>query len=245
MGIIRPISDYALFNVNIKTAEEAHSLVTEFRESLLTDHALQNVLLNRGYELDEDERPRSYFDLGDATWARKNVILHLMYLGQTIELATRPQIACVSIPNVLFPDENGVFPEAKANTPGGLDYARIEQLQEQWMRNIDVVEKIREYKRLLDESFGEFNLKLVLSRAYNSRNHIYFGEEEAAESRYFGLMQSVISPEAFVALDSAYYDMANRIAQSTGNLWKSLWESEFGRNFVLSAEESLAGMRRK
>ena len=82
----KPFSSYCTWGAFDRTkAEQLHVLTWEFREKLLTDHALQNLLLNKGYEY-EGERPTSYCGLYDATLRRTAVGVQLMVVERMVEL---------------------------------------------------------------------------------------------------------------------------------------------------------------
>jgi hypothetical protein len=237
---VRNIGEYGLWGEGLEKAEELHLLTAQFRDELLTNHTLQNLLLNHGDPLDEKQRPASYFDIMDPTWNRRFIVVHLSYLERVIELATLPQIAGVSRAAIdksgktalVYPDATAELP-TKLQSPEGFDSGSIETLQREWFENIDIVPKIMEYGDMLRKAFDEYNLKLVLIKMQNCQTHMFF--DDCKEKRLHDRIKKTGGP--YSAMDSAYYNMGNRFFKSAGSLWEELSATEFGKMFCLTQEE--------
>ncbi|MBW2997638.1 hypothetical protein KY349_04835 [Candidatus Woesearchaeota archaeon] len=246
----RDISEYILAHpCDRDKAEQIHRIVTSYRDELMTNHLLQDVLLNDGYELPDDERPKSFLDLGGAVFNRSMVILHLTYLETMIDHATRPKNAYVSMPVIDTSGETGiVFPGGidalpiEITTAEGHDLELIEMIQRGWFENTDVAEVVRKYHSVLNESFDEFNMQYVLLRVHHAPRHIMPDEETEQLAKE---MKSIMDNDAFTALDSAYYNLAMSFMREAGGLWEKLNDSEYGRFFRLTQEEVHEGMSQR
>ena len=246
MAQVSDISEYCIFKADAGHAKELHLLTAEFREQLLENRPLQNLLLNSGEFMEEGQRPKSYLDIVDMTWNRNKIILHLSFLEHAISLATEPHLVVVSSGGLdtsgktalVYPNE----PEERriALKTAGFAAAKVEQLQCDWFENPKVVETIREYQKTLASAFDEYNLKFVLAKMQYSLLPIIF--EDCEEKRLQGRIKEVMDKNSLSALDSAYYGMGNRFFQSMGPGWKKLSKSEFGRLFILNQDDVQKGL---
>ena len=91
--------------------------------------------------MDDGTRPKSYFYVIDSTWNRNKVIVHLSYLQNVKDLATRPQVVGISgIGGIVVP---GKQKKLKIQTSAGFDAGHVERLQADWFENPDIVKKRR------------------------------------------------------------------------------------------------------
>ena len=222
-----------------------HDLTVRFRDKLFTNYALQNVLLNDGYDYKENsERPISFFDLGDAVWIRSMTLGHLSYLRLVIDKVTKPFLVIPKIPLI---DTSGrtclVFPNDLADslTPitlsasGDINPEKLEAYQRLWFEEDEVRNDVRAFEKRLAEAFDVFNLNYVRTKILNAPHFApYEGEEvgiidEISKVRGFR--------EAFGELDDAYYSNARSLYGGCNSLWSKLNSSESGKLFILSQEE--------
>ena len=85
-----------------------------------------------------------------------------------------------------------------------------------------------------------FNLQFILGRIDRCKETPLF--ESWPEIAYQRQIQQVFTPEAHYHLDNAYYNRAARLLRLAEPLWTRLSESEYGRFFILKAEEVRAGI---
>jgi hypothetical protein len=230
-------NEYAFFgDVDTQKIRKLHELVVEYSSRFFEDNALQDLLMNRGFEV--DERPKDWFSFGGACWNRKKVILHLAFLNMMMGAATKPRLAVVKSPLIVVP---GQYQEARTETPEGWDAEVIEQLQEEWLRNSEVSQTVREYHNVLSDAFGQYNLQWTLWAMHHCLIS-FIDPMFEDEARYQKRIKKVMTPEGYTALDSAYYNAGNRSFRAAGNLWEKLNASEFGRKFILDQKTVQQGL---
>jgi len=225
-------------DVDIKKAEALHKEVCRFTDELIQNHAMQNVLMNHGYEL-EEERPSSYLDLMGGSWNRKKVCLHLSYLDMMLDLVTQPNIVAFKRPAIIA---NEAEDKLSISSARGFDFDKIESIQREWMKSPETGNLVREYKKALEAAFDEYNLQFVMGMMqYARRSNIPsdWKDEHAVQVR----IDKVMDTKAYTALDSAYYMAGNRLFQSAGPLWQKLDQDNFGKFFRLTPEEVTRGLR--
>ena len=220
------LSEYNIFGeASREKVERLHALTQEYTDNLFTDLTLQNILLNQRYE--PDQRPGSYFDLHSNVWSREKNVLHLSFLELAIKKATSPQIYGIS--------EQGLV------TQEGYSVKLVEAFQEGWFREHAIVETIRIYQKILQQSFSEFNLQLVLGLISQAKTLVIpkeWGEELVILER---IMESW-DISSYSDLNSAYYECGRHLLQSAGLEWKKLSKNKYGKNFVLTMEEEKEGL---
>jgi hypothetical protein len=235
-----------VYGVDPEKAEGLHNLTKEYRDGFLENKHLQNLLLNTGHPMDDEERPKSFHDIQDLVWHRTIVSVSLQYLDYTMDLATRPQQVIISEKSktesgssiLTYPFDE---PELIVRTPQGYDFEKIEQLQCQWFENSSITETVRKYREKLTESFDEFDLKFILTEMDRTRILLIpdkLKEEFKLQSRIKDAMKNDKYGLLYTALDRAYYQRATMIERDASPLWKTLSETEYGRNFVLTIEET-------
>lgn len=238
MARVRELREYPLFlgKADMKKVEVLHKFTGETRERLLVEEAMQNVLLNHGYEF-EGKRPLSYLDLMGGCFNRRKAVLHLTYLVMMQNLVEQPTLASVKIPLIFTPEDD----KTTVQTSGGQDIERVEWLQEQWMRSPEVGRAIRNYRKALDESVDEYNMGLVLNLNYHARIcsiPMDWKEEYNVHSE----LRKKFDSDAYSVLDSAYYNKANALLRASGEFWKELDATALGRFFRLTLEEEAEGL---
>ena len=133
MAEVRDIREYTIFGEDLEfdRLKRIHKTVGDYRERLLKDHLLQDLLLNEGYKIEEN-RPVSYHDIGNHVFNRIKTSLHLLAVEKITEIVTRPRIYAVSGPVVIIPGEEN---EERWETAEGFDAGRIEELQMKTFEN--------------------------------------------------------------------------------------------------------------
>ncbi len=249
MAKIRDIKDYMPFiahkgeKLDIQKVERLHRKVGDFRERFLQEKPLQDLLLNEGYELTEQQRPQSFLDVSDSTILRTQTIPHLIYLNRMIDLVTRPRIYAVSQPVILLPGQD---PAPSMATSEGYGPEKLESLQQRWLAETEISEVVRRFQGELTQVMDEFNMKLILNRMSQARTHFFHAEPAWAEVRALqGEIEGAWDNNAHLALDSAYYTRGKALYHGLGKSWEQLQKSEFGRNFVLTKEELAEFFRRR
>lgn len=229
----RDLSDYCIFgDIDIEKIKVLHNLVLNFRERFLKDHAVQNVLLNRGEEIPNDKRPESYHNYS-LTIIGAETSIHLATLNYMINMATSPKLTIVKSPGVLLAGEEK---EDILETPEGHNALYVETLQREWMENPQITKILREYQRTLTDSFGEFTAQFILARIDYS-NGLFVPPEWKEERAVLESIAKAFSIPAFHALDSAYYEKGRIFLKAAGPLWQQLSKDNFGARFTLSQEE--------
>ena len=238
---IRDISEYyfLLRNADLEKVKELHKTTGEFRKSFLENHILQDVLLNKGYEV--KDRPESFLDIIDSTFNRTKTLIHLACVNYLMDSAINPQLAVVTIPTIIIPGEE--FRVAIENTKG-VNFESIEEFQEQWMKN-PISQTVRKYQEQLNSAFDEYNMKFMLNLINRARiNSIAMGDDWVKERKLQDIIENVADSKAYYVLDSAYYDMGNRSYRGCGRLRKELNENNFGKMFILDMDEMTNVLRK-
>lgn len=236
---------------NLSKAGPIHELAVELRDGLLGNEAIQNLIMNKGYRLEDDQRPTSYHDVSGGTFNRKKISLQLIYGNLAMDVATRQErIALMREEGVEY-SEGGVIlpesvslleePEISLVTPEGFDIDYVENLQEGWVLNPKTAQVIREYVGELSKSFDDFNLQLILTKMQQrGEDPISSNEGEIGEfqSRITDLMaKENIDPAVFSALDRGYYREATIHERRAASLWKDLNEDPYGMNFIMQYDD--------
>jgi hypothetical protein len=238
----RPLSQYILTRGRADEETEAlHELVQRYREEFFENHVLQDVLLNRGDWIPDEERPGSFLEIPSVVILHEQTRLHLSYVELMIEKATKPVNVYVSAPRSLEVGDCGVLlpnciedREISLQTADEIPYENIELVQRGWFEHPHVVETVRKYQAALSETFDEFNLQMVLGRIERGRSVFTTDDEKQAVVDEIAGRWNVPS---YHALDSAYYEMGRRMFGAAGQLWQELDEHEYGQLFRLEPEE--------
>lgn len=242
MDRLRPLEEYAPFvserALNLEALARLHQTVGRYRDKFLTDHALQDALLNRGYAV--ERRPTAFIDLIDTVVPRTHALIHQAVVNEMVRLATTPALIAAQPVPLWTPDNP--LPKQQWTTIYGGDAACLEEFQQQWFREPTVSNNVLNYQARLENAAGEFNLKFMLTRMMHADAAVQDQWEDVA--RYQKEMKSVLSPEGYTALDNAYYNMGRRSFSSAGPLWELLQRSAFGKKFTLSAEEEQTELKR-
>lgn len=238
-------------DIDMKGVEGLHNLVVEYKKDFFTNNDLQDVLLHGGYE-PEGERPTSFHDIYDAFLLRTKTSIHLGILEKMIETATNPKLTIVKRDEegIVSPEGRGViYPHNKImhvalETPEGYNAHKVEEIQEKWFNESEVVGNARNFQSNLNKAFNEFNLKCVLARMHRSLSLFIpedFGEVHNIQEKiikYFGEKYGDIPGERLNALDNAYYNVGKMFFGQAGQDWEKLSQSDFGRMFILSPEKN-------
>ena len=231
---------YTFFgDVNLDEARKLHGFVVGCRDKLLQDKALQNVFLNGGYEMEDDERPKNWFDIPSSSWNRRKVALHLSYLQMMMDLAVEPGLIVVRTPSIIVPGE---MDDIQLEDVQGRSAELVDRLQRKWITEPNLAENVRKYEAGLKSTLGEYNLQTVLGLANRCLTHDVDPSCEG-ELEYIERARNAITSGAFIALDSAYYNMGNRHFSALKELAKPLVESDWGSFFVMTAETIQEGLR--
>ncbi len=236
-------NEYAFFRneeIDRDELEKTHTLITRYRDDFLENHALQNVLLNMGYEL--EQRPSSLNDILNAVILRSKSIFHLTFLQQMIKQAREPKIGIVSSPRILM---LGQQEQESVKTQEGYDFFGVEEFQYQWMGDSHIRELVEQYKSKLEAALNEFNSQFILIRMYHSLNifippeSIFDSEREISEE-----INSALTQESYTALENAYYSKARELYLGTRPTWEKLRQDDFGKKFVLNELELAQAFKR-
>lgn len=225
-------------DVDRDKATQVHEIALDFRGRLLSDHTLQNLLLNHGNIMDDNERPESYFDLETASIYRTLVQYRLLALKGLIDLAIKPPQIVIERKAILLPGESD---EIKVQTQTGLPFSFVEDIQELWIRESDTSKNIRSYKRSLESTFEEFNLQFVLTKMYGALLPVDASDRfDVPEQEIYDILNGVMKvwdSDLYTTLDRAYFGRGKELLSSTEIIAGELAQSEFGRVFLLTQEE--------
>jgi hypothetical protein len=230
------IERYVLYGTDDpEKAKKAHELMKYIRNNFIENKHIQNLLLNDGYILEDDKRPKSFHDVHDMTWHRSTVSMTLSYLETVIDIATRPQnIYISSVDSVIIkPKEQ---PELKIKTAGGHDFSKVERLQIDWLEKHTIREKIRKYEKALKSAFDEYNLKYVLGLAVHIDLQIY--NTGAEERRLRRKIIDAVDGKTYHCLDNAYYTRGNSLKKVASRLGEELYKDPYGKFFVLTPQKA-------
>ena len=234
MAKLRDIREYHFFgDIDIEKTANLHRLAGNYRERILGDNLLQDVLLNDSYEFEDDERPKTFHAIGDPTINRLKTSIHLNYLEYVVDLVTRPRILAVRAPRIIIP---GKRDEPRIETAEGYDAEKVEDLQEQWLRTPKVRDMVEAYSMILNEAFDEYNLKCILLKMHGCLIRRDDVDEQEIHKIYDDI-EKHMNDKSYVALDDAYYRMGNRLFSGAGDVWNRLRADNFGRNFALTEKE--------
>jgi len=242
MARVRDIGEYSIIlnGADFEKVKEMHRHVGECRESILTDHKLQDVLLNDGYELKDSERPKSLMDIPSPSIPRIKTIAHLSTLNTLINAITLPRVVYVETrPGLWIPGEKQ---ETTVLTSEGFDVKGIDEMSREWFKN-PITEVIRKYQEGLKKAFDEYNIQAVLSLLDRCRNP--FIDPSYPERNLQEEIKGWFDTKGFGVLDSAYYIMGNRFFSTLAPIYEQLQEDKFGKNFILSAEEEQEFLRQR
>ena len=239
MAEVRDIKEYKIFGEGLEfdRVKRIHETVGDYRERLLKDHLLQDLLLNEGYKIEEN-RPVSYHDIENHIFNRIKTSLHLLAVEKITEMATRPRIYAVSGPVVIIPGEEN---EERWETAEGFDAGRIEEFQTKTFENPEAMKAVQEYKETLQKAFDEYNMQFVLGLMRGSKLHYIDLDWDVMDLKKE--IDEIYDGKSFTALDSAYYNMGNRFFRSCSSLYMKLKDDEFGNLFILSPEEESKGIQ--
>jgi len=237
---MRKLEEYYLVleDADMSKVKALHRVVGEAKDCFLTNKTLQNVVLNRGCEMDAEERPQSYKELPFPAFNGKIASLCLTYAEMMIERATRHTLIRVSAPKIIVPGQER---EIKIETVEGHDLDKIEWLQEQWMTKHEGRRKVKEYQGVLQKAIEEYAMQgLLIGLNHCCKNFfpLEWKEERAIQER----LNKAWDEKAHNVLGSAYYNRGNTFFRSAGELWDELMEDDFGKMFVLTRDEIQQGL---
>jgi len=237
MAKIRELSDYCFIGkVDLKQTERLHKFVGECRENLFENIALQNLIFGRGYNF--DNRPKNYFNVENSVWLRKNTSLSLGYLNMVIDLATKPQLIIPHSNSQIITSDYKI----ELQTPRGFNFEKVQELQSEWWKN-PIRDKIREYQADLQNAFDEFNMQFILDALLKAQHCCV--DIDTEERKLQDKIKKIYDGEIRSVLEDAYYNKARQFYNLAGRLWPELYNDVFGKNFVLSAEETKEGVVQK
>lgn len=237
MTKIRELSDYCLVGeVDLNKAKKLHDFVGECRENFFKNIPLQNLIFGRGYNF--NNRPKNYFDVENSVRLRKNTSLFLEYVNMVIDLATKPQLVIPHSNSHIITSDY----KMELQTPGGFDFEKVQELQSEWWEN-PIKEKIRGYQTNLQEAFDEFNMQFMLIALLKAQHCCV--DIDTKERRLQDKIKNIYDGKIRGVLEDAYYIKARQFYQIAGQLWSELFHDDFGKNFILDAEEVKQGVVQK
>lgn len=251
MSVVNTLDSYFITNCRLATAIPLHDLTARFRDQLLTDRALQNLLLNSGQEIDDARRPTSFFNITNGVILRDKTAILLEHLLFAIDKTTNPYTTELAFLDLAVPvqamlvSHTGVAEPAYLFAPASVmcqlvterpDVAQTEELQSAWFSQPGLSETVRAYERSLLAAFGDFNLQLALGAASNARGaRVEQGSQEYALQEE---IRSAFNKRACTALDTAYYNSARRHLIAAERHSVSLRKMPHGLLFIVPDEES-------
>lgn len=240
MVAIKPLSHYGPVimphgkELDMRKLERLHETVGKYRDEFLTNDALQDVLMNGGYELERERRPQSFLDIRDGTILRTQAVLSKTVVDHAIDVVTKPQMWVMPAPTLWIPGQGA--PEERPTTAQGYDFERIEDLQRQWAEDTQTVTAVRKFQSELEEALDPFNMKFIINSMVRIKPRLDRKENDKA-TLIEREIERVIFPEGYSALDSAYYVRGRSQMNAVARAWEELQKSEFGKFFTLTAEE--------
>ncbi|VVB79139.1 Uncharacterised protein [uncultured archaeon] len=232
--MIRRLEEYPLWlrDTTIERVGALHNLVGEFGDRLLTDPILQEVLLNDGYEMEPEERPKSKYALM-ASIPGAMLRAHLSILEHTKGAITEDS-------PIIVPDQRIVAPnEVDAplyRTPKGIPVEAVERLKEQW-KSDPIVQTINQYEATLKEALEEY-----FNQGMNSKLggvlHLNFPREWKEERGIQRKVVEIWDAKSSTVLDDAYYSMGKMFHPRIAKMYEQLAKDDFGKLFILSQDEA-------
>jgi hypothetical protein len=228
-------NQYMIFgDVDRDKCKQLHDLVVEFHDTIFTNSDVYDLLMEQGYE--PDERADSFFAFNDAIMLRSKVLINLFFLNHTIELATKPHLLeVISNQPIVYTEPNPEEPEITLSE-GGYDFKQVETFQKQWLANPEVTKQLTDYQSVLQNSFDQFNLNFILARIYSVKNSYIPDWEDIQKVKT--RIDAVFESPLYTPMDNAYYNVARRHATHAGSLYEKVAQTEFGRMFLLSTDET-------
>ena len=243
------IREYSILHSveNPEKLEKLHELVGEFKGNLFIDgnydsELLLEFLFNKGYSFREGKRPDSFYGIMNSVWHRKTTMINLDFLNGIIELFTKPHLAVNKSPLILTPEN---LEDVRIETSQGYDFEIVESMQIEWFSN-PITESVLKYQKTLETAFDEYNNQAVLNSIDRSRlisPIAFLGTQDYEKIKKLSdRVGQVFDIPTYHNLDSAYYLMGNRYMKQASDLYKQLSESDFGKLFILSTEETAEGI---
>lgn len=226
----------AVFTLNPK-AKPLHELVTELKENFFENSEIPDLLLKYNNSM-----PNSFFDIVDSIFLRTQVLVELEYANYALDMVTKPHMAVVqsNIGKIVAPDEDD---KTTVKTPEGHDFQALEQLQDEYLKNGEVIGAARDFQSSLNSSFDVFNLKMILNMVNGAKNTFIppFGKEPEVYKK----IQVAFNIDSYSALDSAYYNHARRFMNQAYSSKNKLNESEIGKFFITGQDVIKEVIRQK
>ena len=114
---------------------------------------------------------------------------------------------------------------------GNYSHEYVEHLQRQWLKS-GLAPVVRTFRKRLEDSFDEYNLKFVLNKLQTLLLPADIGEDDFTTAEIRALKKRV-PWQCFNALDSAYYCRANGLAGAAKPFWEELSRSDYGFFFTI------------
>ena len=232
----RELREYPLLlgEADLEKVKALHKLTGEFKDSFLTDHKLQDLLLNRGYMLENHERPTSFRRYTTAINGMKTCC-HLDFLDAITNAVQKPVVVTFSRKPIILPGESD---ELEIKTLDGYDAIEVEELQTAWMENPKARNLVRQYKNILEQALDEYSMQFILGRIEYSRQGFLPDEPSFQTVRASQQKASeAFDKKSYVILDDAYYNKGTNFFRSAGRVYEQLQADSLGSKFILSIEE--------
>ena len=230
------IDDYGIYGTTKEKAEPLHDLVVEYKDMLFKSHTLQNLLFNRGYEIPENERPHSFFDIRSAVFNRTKTMVHMMYFLSGLLIPEKEDSGSISVtedPSLIRTDFQMIIPVERVGSELDI-YNMISRKQTEDEAKV-FADAGHDFYKTLSMAFDEFNLQFMLTNMHRCQENFLYGdcEEEELQERILETFEH----EAFNEMDNAYYNKGNQYLSSAGPAWKYLQDSDLGRMLTLTPEK--------
>lgn len=232
-------NSYPLYGIDHSEARPLHELVTEFKETLFENQALQNLFFNDGYALPDEERPSSFLEIRNSIFFRTKTMVHLLHLIKNLfpvkdieekqeGIIIRPDQACLiePVPQMVIPVEFA-GPE--------LDIYELIRQRKEDEEMTGIIKDISGFSSGLARAFHEYNLQFTLMLMHHARGHfiLHDGEEKDLQSR----IHEVFKPKYYNDLSDTYYCKAGSIMPEIGECWARLQQYEKGRELTLTVKQ--------
>ena len=228
-----PYSRYVIVTDKPEKAEGLHNLVAKLKDEFFTNDAVQDLLLNYGAPLLDNERTKSYINHVSGVWWRNLVAVHLAYLELVIDWETSTS----SSVNLSEPEKGIIIPGEQQKEAFEIPSDMLEFLQTGWFTYHDTREKIREYQKQLNTSFDEFNLQLIINYMANVfQTRVLPQYKEACKLKEE--IDAFFEPKLLWGLSRAYHARGASLFHGAARLRQELEKSEYGVHFTVPAEKA-------
>ncbi|MFT7615679.1 MAG: hypothetical protein ACI8Y7_000498 [Candidatus Woesearchaeota archaeon] len=235
-----------------EAAKRWHTLHEEIDAEILTDHDWQDLILNEGYTLDDQdrERPKTVFDLPLLPGASRVPEVQHYLMERMLQVHVEPKLVMIKhdprSPRVITDYSELNIPRYTISTAEGISLQQLSAMQREFLE-YEHAGAILSANSLLGSAMEAFRFQAYLIQTAHTREvshtHPEWGrvhklyekviatmpQSEGYDTRNFG--------NTYNALDSMYYARAKSMLMKTAKAIEPACHDDFGRNFLITPEQ--------